>query len=105
MTAIDQLPEDGAVMAGRSWGVTYLLQSAGSPKYRAALAVACGAGLRASAVAHLMVNDIDSLRVVIRVDQGIGQRDRYAMLSSALLELLRAWWRHAHIHRRILHDG
>ena len=42
---------------------------------------------------HLTVND--SERMVVRVEQGKGQRDRYAMLSHALLELLRAWWHHA----------
>jgi len=85
--------------------VTRLLQSAGSPKYQAALGVAYGAGLRASEVVHLSVNDIDSKRMVIRVEQGKGQCDRYAMLSPALLELLRAWWRHAHAHRQILPGG
>jgi len=85
--------------------VTRLLQSAGSPKYQAALGVAYGAGLRASEVVHLTVNDIDSQRMVIRVEQGKGQRDRYAMLSPALLELLHAWWRHAHSQRQILPGG
>ncbi len=85
--------------------VTRLLQSAGSPKYQAALGVAYGAGLRASEVVHLSVNDIDSERRVIRVEQGKGQRDRYAMLSPALLDLLRAWWHHAHAHRQILPGG
>jgi integrase/recombinase XerD len=85
--------------------VTRLLQCAGGPKYQAALGVAYGAGLRASEVVHLTVNDIDSERMVIHVEQGKGQRDRYAMLSPTLLELLRAWWRHAHAHRRILPGG
>jgi len=85
--------------------VTRLLHSAGGPKYQAALGVAYGAGLRASEVVHLTVYDIDSERMVIRVEQGKGQRDRYAMLSPALLELLRAWWRHAHAHRQLLPGG
>jgi integrase/recombinase XerD len=85
--------------------VTRLLQSAGSLKYQAALGVAYGAGLRASEVVHLSVTDIDSERRVIRVEQGKGQRDRYAMLSPTLLELLRSWWRHAHAHRQILPGG
>jgi integrase/recombinase XerD len=85
--------------------VTRLLQSADSLKYQAALGVAYGAGLRASEVVHLSVTDIDSERRVIRVEQGKGQRDRYAMLSPTLLELLRAWWRHAHAHRQILPGG
>ena len=41
----------------------------------------------------LKVTDIDSQRKVIRVEQGKGRKDRYAMLSASLLKLLRAWWR------------
>ena len=85
--------------------VTRLLQCAGSLKYQAALGVAYGAGLRASEVTHLTVTDIDSQRMVIRVERGKGQRDRYAMLSPALLEVLRAWWRHAHAQRQMLPRG
>jgi site-specific recombinase XerD len=85
--------------------VTRLLQSAGGPKYQAALGVAYGAGLRANEVVHLSVGDIDSERMVIRVEQGKGQRDRYAMLSPALLELLRSWWRHARAQRQLLPGG
>ena len=74
--------------------VARLLAGASNPKHRAALAVAYGAGLRASEVVHLKVTDIDSERMIVRVEQGKGQRDRYAMLSPSLLELLRDWWRH-----------
>ena len=59
---------------------------------RAALSVSYGAGLRASEVVSLKVTDIDSSRRVIRVEQGKGRKDRYAMLSPDLLELLRSWW-------------
>lgn len=52
-----------------------------------------GAGLRVSEVVVLKVADIDSQRMLLRVQQGKGQRDRYAMLSPRLLEVLRAWWR------------
>jgi integrase/recombinase XerD len=62
---------------------------------RAALMVAYGAGLRVSEVAALKVSDIDSQRMLLRVEQGKGQRDRYAMLSPRLLEVLRRWWRAA----------
>ena len=48
--------------------------------------------MRASEVVSLKVSDIDSKRVVIRVEQGKGRKDRYAMLSELLLDLLRAWW-------------
>ncbi|VAW79670.1 Site-specific tyrosine recombinase [hydrothermal vent metagenome] len=85
--------------------VTRLLQSAGGPKYQAALGVAYGAGLRANEIVHLTTTDIDSERMVIRVEQGKGKRDRYAMLSPALLELLRIWWRHAHAQRKMLPGG
>lgn len=72
--------------------VARLLDAATGLKYRAALSVAYGAGLRASEVVSLKVSDIDSERMVIRVEQGKGRKDRYAMLSPALLDLLRAWW-------------
>lgn len=62
-------------------------------KYRAALSVSHGAGLRASEVANLKVRDIDSDRMLIQVEGG---KDRDVMLASSLLELLRAWWREAH---------
>jgi integrase/recombinase XerD len=64
-------------------------------KYKAALSVAYGAGLRASEVVSLQVGDIDSARMLIRVDQGKGKKDRYVMLSPSLLDLLRDWWRQA----------
>ena len=44
-------------------------------------------------VVALKVADIDSLRMLIRVEQGTGRRDRFAMLSPKLLELLRDWYR------------
>jgi integrase/recombinase XerD len=70
-----------------------LLEAAPGIKYKAALGVAYGAGLRVSEVAHLKVDDIDSTRMLLRVEQGKGGRDRNAMLSPQLLELLRLWWR------------
>jgi len=73
--------------------VTRLLDAAPGLQYRAALSLAYGAGLRASEVVSLKVSDIDSERGVIRVEQGKGRKDRYAMLSDPLLDLLRAWWR------------
>ena len=85
--------------------VERLLQGATNLKHRAALAVAYGAGLRASEVVHLKVSDIDSDRMILRVVQGKGQRDRYAMLSPALLEILRAWWRRGHAQGKMLQGG
>jgi len=75
--------------------VARLLDAAPGLKYKAALSVAYGAGLRASEVISLKVSDIDSARMVIRVEQGKGRKDRYVMLSQHLLELLRAWWKAA----------
>lgn len=85
--------------------VTRLLSAAGNLKHRAALSVAYGAGLRASEVTHLKMGDIDSERMILRVEQGKGRRDRYAMLSPSLLTLLRAWWRQAHAAGKMLPGG
>src|SRR4051794_12460688 len=70
-----------------------LLQAASAPKYKAAFATAYGAGLRVSEVVALKVGDIDSERMLLRVERGKGGKDRHAMLSPQLLDLLRAWWR------------
>jgi site-specific recombinase XerD len=75
--------------------VALLLHCAPSLKHKAALSVAYGCGLRVSEIVHLKVADIDSARMVIRVEQGKGRKDRYVMLSPDLLELLRRWWRSA----------
>jgi integrase/recombinase XerD len=64
-------------------------------KYRAALGISYGAGLRADEVCHLRVQDIDSDRMMIHVEDGKGGRDRKAMLSPGLLDLLRDYWREA----------
>ena len=63
--------------------------------YRAALMVCYGAGLRVSEACALKVSDIDSQRMLLRVEQGKGRKDRYAMLSPRLLEALRVYWRTA----------
>ncbi|HEV2225141.1 MAG TPA: site-specific integrase [Terracidiphilus sp.] len=65
-------------------------------RYRAALMTAYGAGLRVTEVVSLQIGDIDSKRMLIRVRQGKGKKDRYAMLSPRLLEVLRSWWRSQH---------
>ncbi len=64
-------------------------------KYRAALSISYGAGLRASEVCNLKVSDIDSDRMLIHVDEGKGGKDRKVMLSPDLLDLLRDYWREA----------
>lgn len=85
--------------------VTRLLDAAANLKHKAALAVAYGAGLRASEVVNLTSTDIDSERMLIRVEQGKGSRDRHAMLSQNLLELLRAWWREGRAKQQLLPRG
>lgn len=72
--------------------VARLLAATTCLKHRAALSVAYGAGLRVAEVAALKVGDIDSQRMLIRVERGKGGRYRNAMLSPDLLALLRAWW-------------
>jgi len=73
--------------------VARFLEAAPGIKYKAAFSVAYGAGLRVSEVASLKISDIDSKRMVLRIEQGKGRKDRYAMLSPTLLELLRDWYR------------
>jgi site-specific recombinase XerD len=75
-----------------------LITAAGNPKYRAALCVAYGAGLRVSEVVSLKVSDIDRDRMALRVEQGKGHKDRYTLLSPALLDYLEAWWHFANKH-------
>ena len=70
--------------------VARLLEAAPGPKYKAALSAAYGAGLRVSEVVALKV---DSERLLLRIEQGKGRKDRFAMLSPKLLELLRDWYR------------
>ena len=64
-----------------------------SRKHRAILTTCYAAGLRISEAIALTPRAIDSKRMVLRVEQGKGQKDRYVMLSPKLLEILRAWWR------------
>jgi integrase/recombinase XerD len=67
----------------------------------------CGVrhGLRVSEVVALKVTDIDSKRMTLRVEQGKGRKDRYAMLSPVLLERLRVWWRVARAQGKMLEGG
>ncbi len=73
--------------------VARLIEAAGNLKHQTALSVAYGAGLRVSEVVALKIGDVDSQRMTLRIEQGKGHKDRYAMLSPVLLERLRVWWR------------
>lgn len=61
-------------------------------KYRAALSISYGAGLRAAEVCNLKNGDIDSERMLIHVEHGMGCKDRKVMLSEGVLRLLRDSW-------------
>ncbi len=73
--------------------VIRLFDAVRSLKQRAILMTAYATGLRLAEVTHLQVSDIDSERMMVRVRQGKGQKDRYVMLSPTLLEVLRLYWR------------
>jgi len=73
--------------------VTHFLDSVANRMHRAILMTAYAAGLRISEATHLKVTDIDSQRMMLRVDQGKARKDRYVMLSPRLLEELRAYWK------------
>ena len=85
--------------------VARLIAATGNLKHQTALSVAYGAGLRASEVVALKVGDIDSERMTLRIEQGKGAKDRYAMLSPVLLERLRVWWRVARAQGKMLDGG
>jgi integrase/recombinase XerD len=85
--------------------VRRLIAAAGHLKHQTALALAYATGLRVNEVVHLKVGDIDSQRMTLRVEQGKGQKDRYALLSPVLLERLRVWWRVARAQGKMLDGG
>jgi len=82
-----------------------LIAAARNLKHQTALSVAYGTGLRASEVVSLKVGDIDSERMTLRIEQGKGRKDRYAMLPPLLLERLRTWWRVARAQGKMLDGG
>ena len=85
--------------------VARLIVASGNLKHQTALSLAYATGLRASEVVSLKVSDIDSQRMTLRVQQGKGRKDRYAMLSPILLERLRVWWRVARAQGKMLDGG
>ena len=72
--------------------ITRLFEVTRQPKARAVMALAYGAGLRVSEIAHLRVRHIDSDQMTLRVEQGKGNKDRYTLLSKRLLVELRCYW-------------
>ncbi len=85
--------------------VKQLIDATHSIKYKAAFCVAYGAGLRIGEVVALKVTDIDSDRMLLRIEQGKGKKDRMAMLSPMLLKTLRQWYKHAKAHHLMLNGG
>jgi len=81
--------------------VARLIAATRNLKHQTALSLAYGTGLRAGEVVALKVGDIDSQRMTLRVEQGKGRKDRYAMLSPTLLQRLRAWWREGHAQGKV----
>jgi site-specific recombinase XerD len=73
--------------------VVRLLDAVPNVRNRATMEIAYGAGLRLGEVLHLKVTDIDSGRMILRVEQGKGKKDRNVMLGPALLDTLRAYWK------------
>ncbi len=80
--------------------VTAILNATDNLKHRAILTTIYAAGLRISEACHLRVKDIDSGRMMIRVEQGKGRKDRYTLLSHRLLEQLRGYCRTYRLTRR-----
>lgn len=73
--------------------VKAILAATENLKHRALLTITYSAGLRVSEAAKLRITDIDSKRMMVRVQQGKGGKDRYSILSQTALELLRRYWR------------
>jgi integrase len=85
--------------------VARLINASGNLFRRTLLMVLYATGMRRAEVARLKIGDIDSQRMILRIEQGKGSKDRYAMLSPALLTRLRGWWRVAHAQGKMLPGG
>ena len=92
LTPAPKKPQTLPIVLSRA-EVQQFLESVPLLKHRTILSVCYAAGLRVSEAVRLQPTHIDSSRMVLRVEQGKGQKDRYVMLSPRLLDLLRAWWR------------
>lgn len=82
-----------------------LIAAARNLKHQIALSVAYGAGLRASEVVGLKIGDVDGQRMTLRIQEGKGGKDRYAMLCPLMLERLRTWYRVARAQGKMLDGG
>ena len=85
--------------------ITRIIDAASNLKYKAALALAYGTGLRSSEITHLKISNIDSERMIIHVRQGKGDKDRYALLSAELIKILQQWWLSAYTQGKISRNG
>jgi len=88
-----QKPPSRLPMVMNDEEVSRLLAAAVSLRDRALLETGYATGMRVGEVTRLLITDLDSGRMAIRVDQGKGRKDRYVMLSQSLLETLRGYWR------------
>ena len=73
--------------------VSRILKASGNLKHQALLAIIYGSGLRVSEAVRLRAENIDSKRMLVRIEQSKGRKDRYTILSKSCLELLREYWR------------
>jgi integrase/recombinase XerD len=89
--AVAKIPKRLPIVLSRE-EVARLLHAADGLRNKAALATAYGTGLRAAELTALKVTDVDSRRMMIRVEHGKGAKDRYVMLSPQLLAILRTYW-------------
>ena len=99
-----RVPQRLPVVLSRE-AVGRLIAACGNLKHQNALALAYGTGLRASEVSALKISDIDSERMILRVEQGKGRKDRNTLLSPVLLERLRFWWKVARAQGKMLDGG
>lgn len=85
--------------------VKHLIEATYSLKYKAAFCTGYGAGLRLQEICNLKISDVDGKRKTLRVEQGKGRKDRYAMLSPALHKILQRWFKHGISAGKLLKGG
>jgi site-specific recombinase XerD len=99
-----RVPRTLPVVLGRE-ETARLIAAVRNLKHQIALSVAYGAGLRVAEVVGLKISDVDGQRMTLRIQQGKGHKDRYAMLSPVMLERLRTWYRVARSQGKMLDGG